>query len=75
MTLGVEGAACLQTCQLCTPVGVSDLRSYQSVPQSFHPKGIFIRNIYFIASYIPLVGRNCKFTSMNCNIQNKRLTA
>lgn len=77
MTLGVEGAdvkACLQTCQLCTPVGVSDLCSHLSVHQSFHPTGILIHAIYFISSYIPLVGRNCKCTSENCNIENKLLT-
>lgn len=76
MTLGVEGPdvkACLQTCQLCTPVGVSDLCSHQSVPQFFRPTGIFIRTIYLRTSYIPLVGRNCKFTSKNYNIQKQTI--
>lgn len=66
MTLGVEGAdvkACLQTCWLCTPVGVSDLCSHLSVLQSFHPAGIFIQANFFISLYIPLVGMDYKFTS------------
>lgn len=48
---GADVKACVQMCQLCTPVDVLDLCSHLSVHQSFHPTGIFSR--HFIASYLP----------------------
>lgn len=55
--------ACVQTCQLSTPVDDLDLCSHLSVHRSSPPTGIFSH--HFIASYLPLVGRN--FTHKNCN--------